>query len=107
MARRRGLQVCYGRCYEDLTLPYLPFVEILRPHLEQLPEDMQQVLGADAEVLSQLLYRAGRPLSTVELTDVGPDRARQATTVSRGLSYYHQVSPKPSYALRDGRSTLG
>ena len=68
MALRRGLQVCYGRCYEDLTLPYLPFVEILRPHLERPPADMQQVLGADAEVLSQLLYRAGRPLSTVELS---------------------------------------
>ena len=26
---RRGLQIGYGRCYEDLTLPYLPFVEVL------------------------------------------------------------------------------
>jgi predicted ATPase len=68
IALRRGLQVCYGRCYEDLALPYLPFVEILRPHLEQLPADMQQALGADAEILVQLLYRAGRPLSTAELS---------------------------------------
>jgi class 3 adenylate cyclase/DNA-binding CsgD family transcriptional regulator/tetratricopeptide (TPR) repeat protein len=68
IALHRGLQVCYGRCYEDLALPYLPFVEILRPHLEQLPKDMQQVLGADAEILGQLLHRAGRPLSTAELS---------------------------------------
>src|SRR5262245_38718039 len=51
IALRRNIQVCYGRCYEDLALPYLPFVEILRPYLEQLPQDMKQVLGADAELL--------------------------------------------------------
>lgn len=67
IAVRRGLQVCYGRCYEELALPYLPFVEILRPYLEQLPEEMQQVLGADREILGQLLHYAGRPLSPAGL----------------------------------------
>jgi predicted ATPase len=30
-ALRHGIQVCYGRCHEDLILPYLPFVEVSRP----------------------------------------------------------------------------
>src|SRR5215471_18569175 len=68
IALRRGIQVCYGRCYEDLALPYLPFVEILHPYLEQLPDDMQQVLGADAEIIGQLLHCAGGPLSTAGLS---------------------------------------
>src|SRR5262249_20289279 len=68
LALRRGLQVCYGRCYEDLALPYLPFVESLRPHLEQLPEDMKQVLSTDVEIIGQLLHRAGKPLATAELS---------------------------------------
>src|SRR5213596_1847018 len=35
LARQRGIQVYHGRCYEDVMLPYLPFVETLRAQLEQ------------------------------------------------------------------------
>ena len=28
VARRLGMEVWFGRCYEDLTLPYLPFVSV-------------------------------------------------------------------------------
>jgi class 3 adenylate cyclase/tetratricopeptide (TPR) repeat protein len=58
-ARRRGVQVGYGRCYEDLALPYLPLIEALRPLLEQGPEDVEHTLGSDAEVISRFLYRDG------------------------------------------------
>jgi hypothetical protein len=56
MAACRGLKVCYGRCYEDLPLPYLPFVEALLPHLDPVPEDIARVLGPDTEVLRQFLH---------------------------------------------------
>src|SRR5262245_8458793 len=29
LALNRGIEVCFGRCYENLTLPYLPFVDSL------------------------------------------------------------------------------
>src|SRR4029453_15986262 len=31
IAARLGMDVCFGRCYEDLALPYLPFIESLLP----------------------------------------------------------------------------
>jgi class 3 adenylate cyclase/DNA-binding CsgD family transcriptional regulator len=54
-ASYRGLQVGYGRGYEDLTLPYLPFVEVLRPLRDQIPPHMASMLGTEAEVISRLL----------------------------------------------------
>src|SRR5262245_30721225 len=48
MAVQRGIPVCYGRCYEELALPYLPFIEALRAQLAQLPEDVEPTFGADA-----------------------------------------------------------
>src|SRR5262245_44276986 len=59
IARRLGMDVCLGRCHEDLALPYLPFHEILLPRLEQLPDDTRASLGIDRETIGQLLHRAG------------------------------------------------
>ena len=61
IARRLGMDVGLGRCYEDLALPYLPFHEILLPRLEQLPDDARASLGIDRETIGQLLHRAGTP----------------------------------------------
>src|SRR5262249_26027773 len=44
IARRLGMDVGLGRCYEDLALPSLPFHEILLPRLEQLPDDARASL---------------------------------------------------------------
>ena len=49
-ADRQGVQVFYGRCIEDLRLPYLPFVEMLE-------EPLRETLGTDAEALRRLLPR--------------------------------------------------
>lgn len=59
IARLLRMEVCFGRCYEDLSLPYLPFVEHLLPRLEQMPEDSKQSIGADFQLITQLLHRAG------------------------------------------------
>src|SRR5215470_5748981 len=61
IARRLGMDVGLGRCYEDLALPYLAFHEILLPRLEQLPDDARASLGIDRETIGQLLHRAGTP----------------------------------------------
>lgn len=64
VARRLGMEVWFGRCYEDLTLPYLPFVEYLLPRLEQMPEDVRRSLDPDFQLAAQLLHRAGNPSPT-------------------------------------------
>jgi AAA ATPase domain len=56
-ALRRGLQVGYGRGYEDLALLYRPFVEVLHTLLDQLPRDLGHLVGNDAEVLRWLMHQ--------------------------------------------------
>jgi len=50
IAQRLQIQVCFGRCSEDLALPYLPFIESLLPELEKLT-DAEQVPGLELEVI--------------------------------------------------------
>ena len=69
LAMDRGMSVCYGRCYEDLALPYLPFVEALRAQFEQAPEDVEHTLGADTEVIGQFLHHGGVPPPVASLSD--------------------------------------
>ena len=62
MATRRALTVCSSRCYEDLSLPYLPFTESLLPLLSQMSQDVEEGCGEDVEFLKQFLhYRSGLP----------------------------------------------
>ncbi len=58
IARRLRMEVCLGRCYEDLTLPYLPFVEHLLPQLQRMPEDESHSIGPDVQLINQLVDRA-------------------------------------------------
>jgi hypothetical protein len=48
------VRICFGRCYEDLSLPYLPFVESLLPLLEQAPPEIWQGLGDGLETIRRL-----------------------------------------------------
>src|SRR5262245_12152972 len=73
MAVRHGAQICYGRCYEDLALPYLPFVEALHPLSDQNHEGTGHSLDLDAEVLNQLFHQVRLPSA-----DSGSSMAVQA-----------------------------
>ena len=55
-ARHQGVQVCYGRCYEDLAFPYLLFVESLFSLLEQAFVDGMSSVDADVEVIRWLRH---------------------------------------------------
>jgi tetratricopeptide (TPR) repeat protein len=62
MATRRALTVCASRCYENLTLPYLPFTESLLPLFGQMSQDIEEECGEDVEFLKQFLhYRSALP----------------------------------------------
>src|SRR5215213_8089985 len=74
-AAGRGALVCYGRCYEDLPLPYLAFSQSL---LARLPA----VAEADLPVIEGLLRGAGaEPPAT--LADADHARLRAFLAVSR------------------------
>jgi len=49
--------VLYGRCYEDATIPYLPFAEILRTITELEPQLIPDTDPPDREILERLLGR--------------------------------------------------
>jgi class 3 adenylate cyclase/tetratricopeptide (TPR) repeat protein len=57
-ALQGDVRVGYGRGYEDLALPYLPFIEAWRALREQIPEDVERLLGQDGEVIARLLQPA-------------------------------------------------
>jgi tetratricopeptide (TPR) repeat protein len=54
-AQGRGMQVCYGRGYEDLSFPYLSFAESLLPLLERTPPDVIRPVSAEVEIVRSLL----------------------------------------------------
>ena len=64
-------EVAIGRCHEEATVPYLPFVEALSSWLVQSDASSEQVLGDDLRLLRQLLepYRIGRRHLVVPLQE--------------------------------------
>jgi class 3 adenylate cyclase/tetratricopeptide (TPR) repeat protein len=72
IARGLRMEVWFGRCYEDLALPYLPFVEYLLPRLEQMPEDTRRSIDADFQLVTRLLQRAGTPPPEARPSMSGP-----------------------------------
>jgi class 3 adenylate cyclase len=55
LARRHGVDACYGRWYEDVALPYLPFVESLRTLLAHAGGTVPGVSTDDAALVGRFL----------------------------------------------------
>jgi hypothetical protein len=72
-ALRHGLQVGYGRGYEDPTLPYLPFVEILQALLDQSPLENKQIFRTNLQDWAEFHYWVR--LARRRDQDIGPCRA--------------------------------
>ncbi|MCU1448804.1 MAG: Transcriptional regulator, putative ATPase, winged helix family, partial [Acidimicrobiales bacterium] len=68
-ARERGWSVLYGRCDEDLAIPYQPFVEAFSHYVEHTPDGVlaEQVLS-DAAHLARIVPAAARRLGAVPAT---------------------------------------
>ena len=52
--------VLHGRCYEDATLPYLPFVEALGSCLEQCPGALEELPAPEQDDIARLLGKSSR-----------------------------------------------
>lgn len=96
LALRLGVNVCYGRCYEDLALPYLPFAESLFLQLQKIPADIQRALGADMTVISRLLQwgDVASPAASPSLSaKPDQDTLRLFVALSRATMKLAQVRP--------------
>jgi tetratricopeptide (TPR) repeat protein len=85
-ALRRGMQSCYGRCYADLALPYLPFIEPLLGQIARVPEEMVRPLGSDTQVIRQFLHRQRAALPATSALTSAPadqDKLRLLVAVTR------------------------
>lgn len=96
MARQGGYQSYHGRCHEDVMLPYLPFVEALHTQPEQTPEDLEDTLGTESELMRQFLSPSGvlTPMVNVSTTaQADQERLRLFLAMSRSFLTLAQRSP--------------
>lgn len=97
VALRYDINACYGRCYEDLALPYLPFVESLFSQLQQMPEEVRRTLGADLEIINRFLHRDSEALpaaSPALSAQVEQDTLRLFLALSRATIKLAQSQPQ-------------
>lgn len=96
LAERYGFEVCYGRCYEDVVLPYRPFVESLLVQLATMPEEVTQSLGADAEIIRLFLERVGAapsPAGLAQSTETDQGTLRLSLALTRATIVLAQHRP--------------
>ena len=66
--------VLHGRCYEGSTIPYLPFIEVLRVVADRYPEAITSMEFRDAEIVQRLLGKADDGTAVAEVS--APDDRR-------------------------------
>jgi class 3 adenylate cyclase len=91
-ARERRLHVCRGRAHEDLSFPYLPFIEVLRDQLAGVPEPVLRVLGPDAERIQALVKGRSRSHGTDPDLE-GRDLLGLFSSVSRATTELARIRP--------------
>lgn len=95
-ARRGGFRVYHGRCYEDMQVPYLPFIEALRSQREPNSGEAEGICAEEDALIEQLLTRvvvstSGASAFTTAQAD--QDRLRVFLEVSRAVLTVAQRSP--------------
>ena len=88
----RGLRVYKGRCIEDLSLPYLPFMETLFPCLEQGFDPPETLYEDDLAMIRHL--RRGRLVSSSSTPEqAAQNKSQLFLAVSRAMINLAQRSP--------------
>src|SRR6266496_4040250 len=86
--------VLYGHCYEDVSIPYLPFVEVIRSLLEQRPQALSMLAPAEAATIGRLLGQGGYVLADERPPELAEqDQMRLFLAVSRLLIENAKDSP--------------
>jgi DNA-binding winged helix-turn-helix (wHTH) protein/tetratricopeptide (TPR) repeat protein len=86
LARQWGAQVCFGRCHEHLSLPYLPWMESLLAHLNASLGGGSAPLDGDGERIRWLRNHAGGSSLTSSMSvpaQSDHDKLRLLLAVSR------------------------
>ena len=95
-AEQQGAQVLWGWCYEEGSLPYLPFVEALRAYvLSRDSDDLRQELGAGAADVARIVSEVKDKLPVEHRPPGDPeeDRYRLLQAVSDFLK--NAAQPRP------------
>ncbi len=83
--------ILHGRCYEDVRIPYLSFVEVIRSLLGQHPDYLSGIDQGDLEGVSRLLNKA--PESADVPVSMEQDRVRLFMSIARLLIGISQRQP--------------
>ncbi|HEY6103341.1 MAG TPA: protein kinase [bacterium] len=97
-ARLRGCLALTGRCYEqEVSIPYLPFVEALREAVRALPDDrLRTTLGPNAPEVVKLVPELARRIQQLEPSpplEPSQERLRLFESVRAFLAGIAQAQP--------------
>ena len=92
LARRSGIVVSTGRCYESLQLPYLPFVDALRARIEVGDVDLGPA-DATLPALLRLDRAEGHGGAATAPGTAEPDRLRFLLGTSRSVIRLARAQP--------------
>jgi len=96
VAAGAGVEQCYGRCYEDLTFPYLPFIDGLLAHLTRGSHAFPPTLGDDITIINRLVHRDAtsvRATGSALSTENNLERLQLFLAVSRATIACAQQRP--------------
>ena len=86
--------VLYGHCYEDVSIPYLPFVEVVRSLLDRRPQALALLAPAEAATIGRLLGKGGEPPAVDQPSKMAEqDQMRLFLAVARLLLESAQNAP--------------
>src|SRR3989442_5009614 len=86
--------VLYGHCYEDVSIPYLPFVEVVRSLLDRRPQALSLLAPAEAATIGRLLGKGGEPSAGDQPSKMAEqDQMRLFLAVARLLLESAQNAP--------------
>src|SRR2546422_581231 len=92
--------VLYGHCYEDVSIPYLPFVEVVRSLLDRRPQALALLAPAEAATIGRLLGKGGEPPAVDQPSKMAEqDQMRLFLAVARLLLESALGFPRPSQQL--------
>ena len=88
----RNALVLRGRCYEDGTLPYIPFVEALRSCLEQRPGILEALATPEQDDILRLLGKGSR--ATAAGYGASPPEAERLRSALAVVRLFTEISTR-------------